>query len=118
MKKAYQVLRIVLPLLGLFLGAIKFFGHPVEVETFSRFGTPPWFRMAFGAAQAFFGLIILFPALELTGIVASIVLLAVAMSLMLLNGMIPIFLVPLAGIATITFFAFARKSALGQTAGK
>ncbi|MDI6796807.1 MAG: hypothetical protein QMD09_07675 [Desulfatibacillaceae bacterium] len=112
MIRVYGVLRIALPVLGFLLGAVKVFGHPVEVATFERFGVPDWFRVAFGVLQAGFGFIILFEKLQLAGIVGSIGLLVVAAGLMANSGQVLLAIVPCTGIATIMLFAAARKRAL------
>ena len=115
MIRIYRVLRVVLPVLGLLLGAVKLFGHPFEVATFDRFGVPGWFRVAFGALQAGFGFIILFEKLQVAGIAGSIALLIVAAGLMVNSGQAALALVPCTGIATILLFAFARRSALASS---
>jgi hypothetical protein len=112
MIRVYGVLRIALPILGLFLGAIKIFGHPLEVATFERFGVPGWFRLAFGALQAGFSFIILFEKLQVLGIAGSIGLLLVAVGLMVNSSQAALALVPCTGIATILLFAAARKRVL------
>ena len=111
MKKAYEVLRIVLPILGLILGGIKVLGVPIETDTFRQIGAPHWAMPVAGLFQAFFGAAIYFRKLESFGLWASTAFLALAVVLMAAHGM-PRALVPATGAATLLFFAYARGVAL------
>ncbi|MEW5737107.1 MAG: hypothetical protein AB1921_19835 [Thermodesulfobacteriota bacterium] len=110
MKKAYRVLRIVLPVLGVLLGLIKILGLGIEVKTFDSFGYASWFRPTVGAAQAFFGLLIALPLTEVAGILLSISLLVMMAVLMATHGLPGLAAVPCAGIATLCFFAWTRRA--------
>lgn len=111
MKKAYHVLWVLLPILGLLLGAAKILAFEVEVRTFNAIGYGAWFRPAVGAAQAIFGLLIAIPATQLIGVALSILLLAMMAVLMALSGLGALALVPCLGMATLCLFAWARREA-------
>jgi ABC-type branched-subunit amino acid transport system permease subunit len=107
MKKTYEILRIVLPILALVLGGIKVAGIPVERDTFLRIGLPVWVMPVFGVLQAVFGAAIFFPVLQGVGLWSSMAFLVLASVLMAAHGM-PRALVPIAGVATLLVFARAR----------
>jgi short-subunit dehydrogenase len=112
--KIYLVLRIALPIIGIIIGGVKIFGAPGEVHLFRQLGASDCFRIAFGILQAVCGIVIIVPQLELIGIISSIALLIVAVSLIISHHMYAVALVPLLGIATLLTFAYCRN-AWGKT---
>ncbi|MBI5843814.1 MAG: hypothetical protein HZB23_03995 [Deltaproteobacteria bacterium] len=111
MKKTYDILRVVLPILAIILGGIKLAGIPIEQDTFLTIGAPLWAMRVFGLVQAACGVAIFFPAIQAAGLWSSTALLALAAILMAANGM-PRAAVPLAGIATLLVFARARMAVI------
>jgi len=50
-KKLYSIFRVVIPIIGIFIGSIKIFGLEFETHVFNGFGVPDWFRIVFGTVQ-------------------------------------------------------------------
>jgi short-subunit dehydrogenase len=106
-----------MPVIGIIVGAAKFFGTPVEVHVFRQFGVSDNFRIIFGILQTVCGILIIVPQLELIGIISSAALLIVAIYLMISHQLFAVALVPLFGVATLLVFAYCRR-ALGTESFK
>lgn len=104
-KKLYKVLRIVLPLFGIFVGAVKILGVRGEVELFQSFGVSDSFRIIFGAIQSGGALMMFFPMLAIPGIVICIITLILASILMIYNSIFNVLAIPVAGVFILAFYA-------------
>ena len=104
-EKLYRVLRIVIPLFGIFVGAVKIFGVEGEVKLFQAFGVSDQFRIVFGSIQSGGAFMMFFPKLAIPGIVICIISLVLASVLMIYNHIFNVLAIPVAGVFILAAYA-------------
>jgi len=95
MKIVRLVLLVGLILLSIATGVTKLIQMPAEMELFADAGWPVWLTLAFGVVQVAGGLLLVTPQTRRYGAMVMIVTFAIASGVVLINGMIPFFLVSL-----------------------
>lgn len=112
--RIYRIMRIVLPVIGVIIGAAKITGIETEVRVFESFGVSDNFRIIFGALQIVGAIFLFILPLEVAGIIVSMSLFAIISGLMIYHHMFLFLAAPIIGMVVLTIFSFVRRKVVSE----
>ena len=94
----------MIPLFGIFVGAVKIFGVEGEVKLFQSFGVSDQFRIIFGSIQSGGAFMMFFPKLAIPGIIICIITLILASILMIYHNIFNVLAIPVVGVFILIYY--------------